>query len=96
MTWNHFVVVAFAGGAEKGIGVGFEGAGVGVEGAVRLSSLLGLVMEEMLSVEVARGREAGSSSASSVVEGSLLLTSRSRAKRSGEALRACCAASGVR
>jgi hypothetical protein len=83
---------------EKGIGVGFEGVGVGVgaEDGARLRSLLGLVMSEMFSLETARGRVAGSSSASSGVEGSLLLTSRSRAKRRGEALRACCAASGVR
>ena len=83
---------------EKGIGVGFEGVGVGVgaEDGARLRSLLGLVISEMLSMEVARGREVGSSSAPSGVEDSLLLTSRSRAKRRGEALRACCAASGVR
>ena len=66
VTWNHFVVVVLGGGAEKGIGVEFEGVRDEVEErGIRFMSLLGLVMSEMSSQEVACGRVGGSSSASS-------------------------------
>lgn len=66
VTWNHFVVVVLGGGAEKGIGVGFEGVRDGVEErGMRFMSLLGLVMSEMSSLDIAFGRVGGSSSAPS-------------------------------
>lgn len=94
MTWNHFVVVGRGGGGEKGSGGGDAGVVVLGGESGRVVRVLGRVMAEMSS-EVARGRDEGSCSASSGV-GSAEGVSRSRAKRSGEALRACWAASGVR
>jgi hypothetical protein len=81
------------------------GAGDGVvgeeEARARFMRVLGRVMSEgssVASVLGTRGREDGWSSESSAGVGavSVLATSRSRAKRRGEALRAFCAASGVR
>lgn len=92
------MLVVRGGGGVKGIGGGRGCVGVG-EGGGRSRSVLGRVISDMSVLEILWGREAVSSSSSvggGVVRDSGLGTSRSRAKRRGEALRAFCAASGVR
>ena len=97
MTWNHLVAVGFGGGGEKGIAVGAEAGDGPREGDVRCSRVLGAVMSGAGGAEAAGGSVGGESSAAERwCEDSVMGSSRSRAKRSGEALRACCAASGVR
>jgi hypothetical protein len=66
VTWNHFVVVGFGAGAEKGMGGGAEGGVDGGVVGVRVRRLLGEVMAAVSCVADAMGRVEGSSSGSAV------------------------------